>query len=490
MPEEGRRDEIDLALLRVTPTKITAENADKIGIDSPRASTWELLIKNLNVFADRYRLFFKHGLEGHQHFVFDTNADFPTSYVLRLIADQIGHDLDVLLRIAGQRMQNFNVPLSADALKLADQLAYQSLQPAIQAGLLRPTTVMTYLEKSAHIRIIPYAPVALIGFPFRALTPIKQALAAMADTAVEAVAIDAATVSDDEKFNDLLSLPHEVGHYLYWHAPLYSQTMRNPREHYLRQQPAWLRDWHEELYADIYSCLVGGPLVAHNFLKLLFTDSPAGLLRNDGAHPVSALRGFVHVDILKAIGKFPNACSALEAQWRASLGARGIDDSTKLQLADDQEMSLGEARSKVYELVRTMLATELFKVFRLLYLADPDPNAEPIIKRADLARETTPLDSLYDQFVLIPQQQVVPELVAIEGDETRYQLREGADKILLDGLEVGKTQTWLDTFMNEGAAQLPFNIPLPLWTAALHGFGWVTGPTGPGNVKSLLSEIS
>lgn len=486
MPEKIQREGIDLAMQRGIATEITAQ----VLIHSTRGSTLQILAKSLHNFSERYRRFFKNGLADHQGFTFDSGSSFPTGYVLRLISDQIGHDLDVLLRINGQRSLGEQFPLIGQALRIADELAYRALQPAIDVKLLRPTTVITYLEKSAHIRVIPYAPVALIGFPFRTLAPLKAAIAGAGPASLPQDAVETAVASADDQFNDLLALPHEIGHYLYWHAPLYSQTMRNPLEHYLRQQPAWLRDWNEEIYADVYSCLIGGPLIAHNFQKVLITDSPEGLLHNDGSHPASALRGFVYVDTLKALGRFPNAYKALDEQWRKWLQPLGIDGSTHLPLAGDKVTSIDEARVVVSELVRTILATALFKVFHQIYQLEPATGSAQVIWSQDLSLEGAPLDDLYSQFVPTLAQQSVPEL-ALEGeDEQFYRLEEATDKILLDHLELGKTQTWLDEFMEQQAAKLPFNIPLPLWTAALKGLGWLTGPTGPGNVKTLVGETS
>ena len=136
----------------------------------------------------------------------------PQEHVLRATLDQVAFDMSLIQKIHVQRSQKAFTP----ALETADKLAQLALNVAITGGLLPPCSVLTYFNKSANIRIIPYAPMALVGIPF----------------------------SGTKVNKDLLAIPHEVGHFVYHHAPGLAAKLHALIPLY----PDWINHWIEEIF--------------------------------------------------------------------------------------------------------------------------------------------------------------------------------------------------------------------------------------------------
>lgn len=297
--------------------------------EAPNASQQELIVLQeiqnianlvtcLKVFAKDQFAFFYNGfsadnispekLIGSRKNELKLSREFPSEYVFSVTLYQIAEDLEVIRRVASQR-------LSQDTgldLRTADQLAWNALQPMITAGLLPPyenglsPTVMTYFQKSASIRMIPYAPVALIGVPFSAQSVGR----------------------------DYLAIPHEVGHYVYRHGRLKGQPIPQVLGKKLLElpepSPRYVQRWKEEIFADVYGCLVGGPVVALSFRDLALQSSRVTLVQtpgeylygqlteDDGVHPTAVLRPYLYT---KVLGKMNvSLAMELEEAWTNEIG--------------------------------------------------------------------------------------------------------------------------------------------------------------------------
>jgi hypothetical protein len=233
------------------------------------------------------------------------SAKFPPNHILSQVLARISEDLHLLQKIALQRVVGV---LPADALAnltKMDALAQRSLQLAIASDWVRiHTRALTYYETSVNIRVIPYARVALIGVP---LTTINTA-------------------------RDLLAVPHEVGHYLYANGRITIEIPNpadpdNPLEDkpYIWQwvddvanrdkfvKHSWLKDWAEEIYADIYGCLVIGDSIAYSAQVRADLSSrgehgkdpnirrmrPSHLFYNNNIHPFPYVRPETYITVLK-----------------------------------------------------------------------------------------------------------------------------------------------------------------------------------------------
>ena len=154
-----------------------------------------------------------------------------------------------------------------ETLELADKLAADALAGAVRNRLIEETAVLTYFQKTPTIRLLPYVPLALIG-------------------------IDLTAIHDRAQ---LLAIAHEAGHHVYRQLTTnYSVEPQKKAEKRALvapdQFPAWLRAWTEEVFADIYSVLVAGPVAGFSVQAMLMGELPGVLLQDDADHPLPALR--------------------------------------------------------------------------------------------------------------------------------------------------------------------------------------------------------
>ncbi len=225
-------------------------------------------------------------------------------YILQTILDQILNDMLVIQRAQEQRIVSVNNSQQniRDIWELADGLAFHGLQQS--EALLAKTfwgtatpTVLTYLQKNPNVRVIPYAPVAVVGIP-----------------------LTASTVP-----TDLLATAHELGHFLYWQGVT---EQNQPYWFALREalegaDPKLLtRRWQEEIFADVIGLLIGGPVVAYSFQDLQLQMIGETFVKDNGAHPSPAIRPWVYTQALSELkdrlenNDFETAAQQLEERWQ------------------------------------------------------------------------------------------------------------------------------------------------------------------------------
>lgn len=234
----------------------------------PRKTTLHSLVRCLQAFAEDQFHFFHDGFGAHDHFILQTSEEYPLEHVLWVVLDQIAHDLEVIQRAAEQRLSGF-----ATTLDKADKLAWQALQPVVGGSNLVEdgrTTVVTYFHKSPNIRVVPYAPVALIGIPF--------------------------TCTDVPR--DYLATPHEVGHYVFWRGRGVRAALRSS----LPKERQYCHQWMEETFADVYGCLIAGAVIALDFQDLQLETSKKDFIEHDKAHPSPILRPYIYTKVLAEEG--------------------------------------------------------------------------------------------------------------------------------------------------------------------------------------------
>ncbi|CAG0935047.1 hypothetical protein TFLX_03871 [Thermoflexales bacterium] len=274
--------------------------------DAPRLKTLRPLLLCLREFAGKRFADFHTGFLSQR---LETWPDFPPDAVLSSILDQLGADVAVIDRAILQRVSGTS--LMKERLALADRLAWSALQLAGNAGLLpaekRPT-VVTYFQKSPNIRVIPYAPVALVGIPY----------------------------SCQQLDRDLLAIPHEIGHYVFAHGSYYQQPLRKHLKAQLaevvstRQNGYYQRllNWLEEIFADVYGVAVSGPVMALDFQDLQLHAGRSGFITDDNDHPVPVLRPRIHAQVLRK--REPESWTAwadvLEHHWEIRLQERARID--------------------------------------------------------------------------------------------------------------------------------------------------------------------
>ncbi|WP_420641624.1 hypothetical protein [Candidatus Leptofilum sp.] len=274
--------------------------------------------------------------EGHFNYFHDLfvdpskeSKDYPPEYVYSLILDQISFDLTVIEQAANQRLSQS--PKLYNTLKKADGMAKLALAPAFNDFELGDTIFITYFQKSASIRVIPYASVALIGIPYTTLTESR----------------------------DFLAIPHEVGHYLYWRGEVNGRSLQQVLTQAVSKNTDWF-DWLEEIFADVFGCLVAGPVIALSFQDLQLRRTPADFIEDDGEHPVPILRPNIYTQVLKEF--FGNNWgSNLDLRWNGDGTSTGKGkrhkraENNELKFRDKQDQRVNKP---VNEIVSTRAASK------------------------------------------------------------------------------------------------------------------------------------
>jgi hypothetical protein len=258
---------------------------------APRAKTLRGLLVCLQRFGEKQLGFFLNGFTQDGALV--EHPLYSAEYALDVTHNQIGYDLDVILRAYHHRTHRISpvgqaVTSMRQRLHDADLAAQQSLQPALDVGLLmQQSTAVTYYQKSPSIRVIPYAPVALIGIPFSAASEPR----------------------------DYASIAHEVGHYVFWRRPKYSDgqirdfNYLDRSRRILGAEPPTnellgvIDPWLEEIFADLYGCLVAGPLAGFTMVEMARRLPGTRWFEDDGAHPPPALRSIVYQACLRLMAE-------------------------------------------------------------------------------------------------------------------------------------------------------------------------------------------
>ncbi len=165
----------------------------------PQIAVLGQAVELLQSFTDEMFTLFSTGLQSG---TLTPSTQYPADYVYAGIQEQAQYDLQVLQMAADQRL---NAPYSPmlDTLNVADVLAQRALT---KAQLLLPAGMraVTYFQKSSSIRVLPYANLALIGIPYSSI----------------------------DYHPSLLTIPHELGHFVFWHGqlsgePTYQQSLQH-----------------------------------------------------------------------------------------------------------------------------------------------------------------------------------------------------------------------------------------------------------------------
>lgn len=257
---------------------------------SPRGDILLCLLQRLQDFAHwQFNFFFYQGFASNR---LATSDSRPPDYVYAALLDQVSIDFSVIQQAVAQCLPGYGDPEMAKTLDITDRLAFLALQPSLTATAkpfyLDPaTTVVTYFKKNPSIRVIPYAPIALIGLPYTAIQVSK----------------------------DWLSLPHEVAHYLYRHAKDTQDGIGVAKalEQQLKYLPHYVVRWTEEIFADVYGCRVAGPAFADSGQALQQTFTLDEFFADDGEHPAPVLRPYIYQKALNA--SWSKGAATVSAAW-------------------------------------------------------------------------------------------------------------------------------------------------------------------------------
>lgn len=395
---------------------------------------------------------------GFQKEWLEEDRNLPPKNVLNRIINRMAEDLDVIRAAMSQRK---NLALCV-YLEEADKLAICSLQLAIDNGLIdanqEDVTVITYYRQSPNVRVIPYAAVVFIGIPYTSTL----------------------------KKQDLLAIPHEVGHYVFWKTPV-QQKVQN----YLDSDkvPAYIKNWAEEIFADVYGCMVAGVAVALDFQDLFLrryaTDD---LNKDDGEHPNTVIRPYIYIRTFRNQGQSGWANFA-ERRWETKLAERNVrykmDRDPLLfvgELPEGQESLLRSEifadKSPLFEFVDSVLNTILRKPLDGCF-ADLNNGLSVLFQNKD--QTTISPDDLLESRIFELFEGINPVPAESKGMGKIYYWGEFIDLVKMEYFD-GDTasEEFLDAWKFPSTMIWPTDKPRFLsenWQIVLKGDGWVTkGP--------------
>lgn len=215
----------------------------------------------------------------------EKDHDYPPDYVLRTIIDQVSYDYEVIQRALHQRLNG--TPAQKEALVKADRWGHSLLQPLAMANKgeqdaegtnlelldFRPA-VITYFNRSPMIRMIPYANVALLGVP---MTVMGAPL-------------------------DFLVLAHELGHYVYWHGRIGDESIHSKLQDIVQGEMPYIKNWIEEIFADVLGFVVSCEMAMLPWvIEMISDNAPREYVRDNGIHPINAVRSHVYVHTVRAL---------------------------------------------------------------------------------------------------------------------------------------------------------------------------------------------
>ncbi|MCA9899584.1 MAG: hypothetical protein KC433_15440 [Anaerolineales bacterium] len=316
----------------------------------PRKQTILTLQNCLRAFSDKLFDYFYDHISADK---LEESADFPFEYALDTVLDQISNDIGLIQKAIHQRQDASNQGI----LNLADFLAYKALKPMLppvvtgaELQLRSDTTVLTYFQKTVSVRIIPYAPVVLVGIPYSCL--------------------------NDKK--DLLAIPHEIGHYIYRHALFNGENIAD----FLRADdsfPAWIQNWFEEIFADVYGALIAGPVLGLSFQDLQLNMRTESFYTDDGEHPVPLLRPYIYMNVIEHAPSIGSWAGKLRANWTQYLLDKRDDKmALKNPKLMHKEILPGVFDNTVERKIQLKGYSELYKVEDFISIENPPVNGEAV----------------------------------------------------------------------------------------------------------------
>ncbi len=450
----------DRSLLRTSALVDMAAELGRGGVAGAmsRRRTTAIALHCLATFARKQFDFLRKGLGAEG--TFERDPRYPLDFLIEATARQMSFDIDVLLRSLSHRESASSSLTMRTTLELADRLAANAIQFAARHSLVEATVVLTYFQKSPTIRLIPYAPLALIGIDFSA-------------------------TGDPTR---LLAIAHEVGHHVYRQLTVNYATqldeqieaMGAPAPETAETWPQWLLAWQEEIFADIYAAIVAGPAAATALQQLILTGRSASLVEDDGDHPLDALRPYIMHTTLRVMaeqsakdrGVSLRACAdALDVAWQQSLAERGAPPQF-VPAGESVPVALAEAGALLEGLVREMLGGVLAPL-----VADVD-HTPWSLSTEDASNALAESEAQFGTTCASLAGTTLPELSL---RNNRHNVAVARFPVADAGGErtVGETgDPYLDELRNAGLAGEP--LEADQWKAVFLGGDWTTQEGGSG----------
>lgn len=417
--------------------------------------------------------------------------DMPFGYrrelALRVTLEQAQRDLNLIQQIALQRVVGSN--RSKMTLQKSDALAEEALQPAIDAGLFEANAkpaVLTYFQKAAQIRTVPYVKVAFVGIPYSCAEIDNRGLDCRLDQTVR--------TGGGLALRDYLAIPHEIGHFVYWWGLNSSSDTVTGARLYIHNaiekvigdehpnfQP-WAKRWIEECFADWYGTMVAGPASAVMTARMAAAKSRIELLTDDGEHPIAAVRPSIATSALLGTKKYSLWAKEIDQWWaRRRDNFRLPRNFASYQKTDSKRGRVGftEAEFELKKIVQ-IIADQLAAVSNVLDSEGYTNSWRPsLLGRREPSRKPDGPDVQYQS-----QEDLLNEFeMTVSSYEIAGTTKENSTQYENLGRSYQETQAEIvqqEQIVNPVMAGDPEATRLSEWWARLRANGWLEDD-GPGD---------
>lgn len=239
----------------------------------------------------------------------------PPLHLIRECFRHVAIDFEILQRaIVQRRRKSDNFVNYATPLLVMDKIAIKAIAPFKR---LLPdhahVSTITFLSSTTHIHHLPYSDqFILIGLSYDRISKVSYYPGFSPDQHKALPAFE------------LMAIPHEVGHYMYHQAKLPSgksfadESVQFASNRYYR--------WCEEIFSDMYGCLVAGGLTVLGLQALFASGDKDRVWKDDEKHPTPVLRLYLLSEILRVFSQkkpthydFTNVAKLLDTNWSAIL---------------------------------------------------------------------------------------------------------------------------------------------------------------------------
>ena len=233
----------------------------------------------------------KQSLEKHQ-----LDRTLAPLHLIRSCFQHVAADHEIIQQATIQRRWNkhldgrFYISEQALELLIMDKLAIKAIAP-FQHLLSEDQdhlAVITYLSEKTHIHHLPYAKqFIVIGLSYDRVPP-------------AASLFDGTTfIGKNFPASELMAIPHEIGHHVYQHGKLKDGKTFPQITEQFQDNPYY--QWCEEIFSDLYGCIVAGPLSALSMQALLVSIDRQRVWKDDEEHPTPLLRVFILAEMLRVL---------------------------------------------------------------------------------------------------------------------------------------------------------------------------------------------
>ena len=240
---------------------------------------------------------------------------------IRACFRQFTMDFEIIQNSIRQRrwvkdaQQGSNPDIQSASLIVTDKLAARAMAPF--KHLITDSTdiiPITFFSNRVYVRQLPYTDQFMfVGLSYDLTLPIQQS-----------------TQDDGQPASppfELMAIPHEIGHFMYHHANLVKNrkfaTFAAMSKQF-KSSPYF--DWCEEIFADLYGCLIAGPFAVLGMQALIATEEKEMVLTDDDEHPTGIFRPYFLSEMLRILSSleshrydFAKIAIILDTNWTAIL---------------------------------------------------------------------------------------------------------------------------------------------------------------------------